>query len=320
MHATLPLLVNSGFPPISRKKLEILQINLGYKCNQSCTHCHVNAGPKRTEEMSYETIGQALELVDGHNIAIVDITGGAPEMNPHFRDFVRQLTARGVQVMDRCNLTILDEPGYEDMAGFLAGQGVEVIASLPCYLGDNVDRQRGKGAFASSIRVISRLNQLGYGMPGSALTLNLIFNPQEAILPPPQDSLEKQYKQELNRHYGISFNRLLAMTNVPIGRFGSVLVSKGMFDEYMHTLKTAYRETNLDTVMCRNLISVDWQGNVFDCDFNQMLKLPMRFNGHHQVHLSDLLDEDLDGNPITVRGHCFACTAGRGSSCGGALD
>jgi len=319
MHDTLPLLVNSAFPPISRKKLEILQINLGYRCNQSCTHCHVNAGPTRTESASRETLDLVLEFIDRNGIRIVDITGGAPEMNPHFCDFVRQLSERGVQVMDRCNLTILEEPEFVGMAEFLAAQRVMIIASLPCYLGENVDRQRGKGVFATSIQAIRKLNALGYGRADSNLTMNLIYNPQDAILPPPQDRLEQDYRRELGQHYGIQFNRLLAMANVPIGRFGSVLVSKGQFEPYMQMLKAAYQEANLDTVMCRNLISVSWQGHVYDCDFNQMLKLPMRLNGYHQVHLQDLLDEDLDGNPITVRGHCFACTAGQGSSCGGAL-
>ena len=320
MHATLPLLVNSSFPPISRKKLEILQLNLGYRCNLSCTHCHVNAGPKRTEEMSRETLDQALKFIQQNAIRSVDLTGGAPEMNPHFRVFVRQLCELGIQVIDRCNLTILEEPGFETMAEFLAEQQVQIVASLPCYLGENVDRQRGKGVFETSIRAIQRLNKLGYGMPDNPLTLNLIFNPQGAELPPPQVGLEAAYKRELGQIYDIHFNRLLAMTNVPIGRFGSVLISKGRFEDYMQTLKAAYQETNLDSVMCRNLISVGWEGHVYDCDFNQMLKLPMRLNGFHRVHLKDLLNERLNGNPITVKDHCFACTAGQGSSCGGALD
>ncbi len=319
MHATLPLLVNSSFPPISRKKLDTLQMNLGYRCNLSCTHCHVSAGPKRTEEMSRETLDHALKFVEQNNISCVDLTGGAPEMNPHFRVFVRQLSVLGVRVIDRCNLTILEEPGFESMAEFLAEHRVEIVASLPCYLGENVDRQRGKGVFASSIRAIQRLNQLGYGMQDSSLSLNLIFNPQGAELPPPQEGLEAAYKNELLELYDVHFNQLLAMTNVPIGRFGSVLISKGQFQGYMQTLKDAYQEANLDTVMCRNLISVGWEGHVYDCDFNQMLKLPMRLKGIPRVHLKDLLDENLLGNPITVKDHCFACTAGQGSSCSGAL-
>ncbi len=321
MHDTLPLLVNSSsFPPINRKKLEIMQINLGYRCNQSCTHCHVNAGPKRTEEMSRETLDLALELIDRNAIRVVDITGGAPEMNPHFRYFVSQLMKRNIHVIDRCNLTILLEPGYEGTAEFLAENGVEIVASLPCYQSENVDLQRGKGVFDSSIRAIRLLNSLGYAMPESGLELNLIYNPQGAVLPPPQGELERQYKHELGQKHGIEFNQLLAMTNVPIGRFGSVLISKGTFASYMQTLKVAYQEENLNTVMCRSLISVGWEGNIYDCDFNQMLKLPMRLNGYGQVHLKHLLGEALDGNPITVKDHCFACTAGQGSSCGGALE
>ncbi len=319
MHETLPLLAGSGFPAIRRRRLETLQLNLGYRCNQSCVHCHVNAGPNRREEMSRETIAQALAFVDRTGVRVLDLTGGAPELNPHFRALVRQARARGVHVMDRCNLTILEEPGQEDLAEFLAGHGVEVVASLPCYLGENVDRQRGKGVFATSIRALERLNALGYGDPAGTLRLSLVYNPQGPSLPPGQDDLERAYKDELGQQFGIRFNRLLTIANMPIGRFGSMLVSKGQFHGYMDTLRAAHRDANLDAVMCRSTVSVDWQGDVYDCDFNQMLGLPMRLNGHARTHLSDLLDHPLENNPIAVRAHCFACTAGQGSSCGGAL-
>lgn len=319
MRETATLLASYGFPAIRRRRLETLQLNLGYRCNQSCLHCHVNAGPKRREEMSRETIDDALAFIDRAAVRKLDLTGGAPEMNPHFRELVAQARARDVHVMDRCNLTILEEPGYEDLGEFLAGHRVEVVASLPCYLGENVDRQRGAGVFATSIRVLQRLNALGYGGEDATLRLSLVYNPQGAVLPPGQDDLEQDYRNELGQRFGVRFNRLLTMANMPIGRFGSVLVSKGQFDGYMRTLKAAHRDQNLSAVMCRSTLSVDWQGEVYDCDFNQMLNLPMRLNGHARVKLSQLLDHELDGNPIAVQDHCFACTAGQGSSCGGAL-
>jgi radical SAM/Cys-rich protein len=319
MHETAPLLATLGFPPIRRRRLETLQLNLGYRCNQSCLHCHVNAGPNRREEMSRQTIEMALAFIDQSGVRRLDLTGGAPEMNANFRDLVQQARARGVHVMDRCNLTILEQPGYESIAEFLAQHRVEVIASLPCYQGENVDRQRGNGVFQASVRALQRLNALGYGGDDPALCLSLVFNPQGPSLPPSQSNLEQDYKRELGLRYGVRFNRLLTMANMPIGRFGSVLVSRGQFAGYMRTLKAAHREDNLPAVMCRSTLSVDWQGDVYDCDFNQMLKLPMRLNGHARVTLSQLIDHDLVGNPISVRDHCFACTAGQGSSCGGAL-
>lgn len=319
MHETAPLLATLGFPPIRRHRLETLQLNLGYRCNQSCLHCHVSAGPNRREEMSRQTIEQVLAFIDHSGVRKLDLTGGAPEMNANFRDLVRQARTRGVHVMDRCNLTILEQPGYESLAEFLAQHRVEVVASLPCYQGENVDRQRGNGVFQASVRALQRLNALGYGGDDPALCLSLVFNPQGPSLPPSQGDLEQDYKRELGQRYGVRFNRLLTMANMPIGRFGSVLVSRGQFDDYMRTLKAAHREDNLPAVMCRSTLSVDWQGDVYDCDFNQMLKLPMRLNGHARVTLSQLIDHELVGNPIRVRDHCFACTAGQGSSCGGAL-
>jgi radical SAM/Cys-rich protein len=224
-----------------------------------------------------------------------------------------------VHVLDRCNLTILEVPGQEDLAEFLAGQQVEVVASLPCYLEENVDRQRGKGAFDASVRGLQRLNALGYGRAGSGLVLQLVYNPQGASLPPPQEALEADYRRVLGERYGIVFNRLYTLANMPIQRFGSMLISQGQFDDYLALLKASHLDANLSGVMCRNLISVDWRGYVYDCDFNQMLDLPFAHNGHARVHLSDLLDEEITGRPIRVAGHCYGCTAGQGSSCGGAL-
>ncbi len=320
MHATLPLLQHTGFPAIRRGRLETLQVNLGYLCNQSCTHCHVNASPRRREIMQTGTVQQVLAFLEASRIPKLDLTGGAPEMNPHFRTLVSAARTLGVHVMDRCNLTILEEPGYEDLADFLAVQGVEVIASLPCYLEDNVNAQRGKGVFDASIRALKRLNRIGYGADGSGLTLNLVYNPIGPALPPPQHTLEAAYKKELKVRHGIVFNSLFTITNMPIKRFGSMLVSKGQFNDYMRLLKENHEQANLETVMCRNLISVDWQGFVYDCDFNQMLGLPMRVNGSPRTHISELCGTDVTGTPIAVLDHCYGCTAGQGSSCGGALS
>ena len=319
MHATLPLLENGDFPAIRRKSLDTLQVNLGYKCNQSCLHCHVNAGPTRTELMSRETIFEVIACLKAMGIRMLDVTGGAPELNPHFRLLVESARRLGVRVVDRCNLTILFEPGQEHLAQFLADQQVEITASLPCYLEDNVDRQSGKGVFETSIRALQTLNNLGYAQPGSPLKLNLVYNPQGAVLPPEQQALQRDYQQRLLDGYGVVFNDLYALTNMPIQRFGSTLVSKGQFDPYMKLLKDAYRPENLDTVMCRTLLSVDWQGYVYDCDFNQMLELPLAWKGRTRSHLRELIGADLERNPITVKDHCFGCTAGQGSSCGGAL-
>jgi len=322
VHATLPLLEVSTFPAIRRRKLETLQVNLGYKCNQSCTHCHVNAGPARTESMARETVFEVLAFLEASGVSMLDITGGAPELNPHFRELVTRARSLGVHVMDRCNLTILGEPGQEDLAAFLAEQGVEVVASMPCYLEDNVDRQRGKGVFQASLRALQTLNAHGYGRDahdGTGLVLNLVYNPQGAALPPDQAGLEQAYKRQLGERYGIVFNRLYTLANMPIQRFGSMLVSKGQFGAYMRLLRDAYHEDNLDAVMCRSLLSVDWQGYVYDCDFNQMLGLPLALRGRPRVRIGELAARDLEGNAIAVKDHCFGCTAGQGSSCGGAL-
>jgi len=320
MHATLPLLARTDFPSLRRASLDTLQVNLGYRCNQSCLHCHVAASPQRTEMMDAPTVDLVIEVLGARRIGTLDLTGGAPELNPHFRDLVRRARALGVRVIDRCNLTILSEPGQEDLAAFLADQGVEITASLPCYSPANVDRQRGDGVFDRSIAGLRQLNALGYGDPRHGRVLNLVYNPQGPALPPPQGPLEADYKRELFAHFGIRFDRLFALVNMPIQRFGSTLVSKGGFDAYMNLLRESYRPENLDTVMCRSLLSVDWQGFLHDCDFNQMLGLDAQLAGTTRAHLRDLLDRDPVGTPIRVAEHCYGCTAGQGSSCGGALD
>ena len=320
MHATLPRLNSTDFPQISRGRLETLQVNLGYKCNQSCVHCHVNAGPKRTEQMSRETVDDVLAFLEASPVATLDVTGGAPELNPHFRYLVARARRLGVHVMDRCNLTIMEEPGQDDLAAFLARHGVEIVASLPCYLEDNVDRQRGKGVFDTSVRSLQRLNALGYGRRDGALALNLVYNPQGPVLPPAQDALERDYRKHLGEKYSVTFDRLFVLTNMPIQRFGSTLVSKGQFEDYLALLKNAYQPHNLDSVMCRSLLSIDWRGYAYDCDFNQMLNLPLAWGKGARTHLRELMDEDLAGNAIVVKDHCYGCTAGQGSSCGGALD
>jgi len=300
--------------------MDSLQVNLGYLCNQSCNHCHVNAGPKRTELMDRHTVDQVLQFLRRQQISTLDLTGGAPEMNPEFEYLVAKATELGVKVLDRCNLTILEEPGYEGLADFLAEQGVEVIASMPCYLEENVNSQRGKGVFDASIKGLKRLNALGYGEPDSGLVLNLVYNPQGPNLPPPQETLEDDYKHKLKQGYGINFNQLYTITNMPISRFGSMLLSKGQFHDYMALLKSSFSEENLATVMCRTLLSIDWQGYVYDCDFNQMLKMPVSHNDRGPVHINDLIEADVQDWPIRIGEHCYGCTAGQGSSCGGALS
>lgn len=316
MRDSAPYLKASDFPRMTRNALTVLQVNLGYLCNLSCTHCHVNASPKRTELMNKKTVDQVLAFIDTHRIHTLDLTGGAPEMNPHFRYLVTQARLRNVKVIDRCNLVILLEDGYSDLVEFLATQQVEIVASLPCYLQDNVDKQRGKGTFNKSIIALQQLNALGYGQMDSSLILNLVFNPQGASLPPPQHTLEQAYKQHLHEQYEIIFNRLYALTNLPIQRFGSVLLSTGQFDDYMQLLKTNFNPDALASVMCKTTLSVDWQGFVYDCDFNQMLKLPL---GATQLrHITDV--SQLLGQSIATHQHCYGCTAGQGSSCTGSIS
>jgi radical SAM/Cys-rich protein len=280
----------------------------------------VNAGPRRKEVMDKSTVHTILDFLQQSDIHTLDLTGGAPEMNPYFRYLVTESRKLGVQVMDRCNLTILEEPGYEDLAEFLADHQVDIVASLPCYLQDNVDMQRGNGVFEASINGLKRLNTLGYGSEGSGLQLNLVYNPTGAWLPPTQGELEATYKNQLGERFGVAFNQLFTITNMPIKRFGSWLISKGEFASYMQLLKEAYQPQNLDTVMCKNLVSVDWQGYVYDCDFNQMLDLPLIAEERPKTHLKELLVDQVYGLPIVVKDHCYGCTAGQGSSCGGALD
>ena len=320
MHATLPLLTYSDFPAIKRTALEVLQVNLGYLCNQSCLHCHVNAGPKRTELMDQATVDSLFEFMDASTVSTLDLTGGAPELNPLFKSIVMAARTRGVQVIDRCNLTVLFEPGQQDTARFLADNKVKIVASLPCYIKDNVDKQRGDGTFETSLKALRLLNSLGYAQPDSGLELDLVFNPQGASLPPPQQALEHDYKQHLAGQYGIQFNRLRTLTNMPIKRFGSTLISRGEFDQYMTLLRSAHKDENTASVMCRSLISIDWQGFVYDCDFNQMLDIPLQLDARPKLHISELTGVDVNGKRIQVANHCYGCTAGQGSGCGGALE
>jgi radical SAM/Cys-rich protein len=322
---TKPLLSPTDFLALKRSQLGTLQVNLGYLCNQTCTHCHVNAGPTRTELMSREVVDQILALLQRGGIHTLDVTGGAPEMNPHFRYLVREAKKLGVQTIDRCNLTILMHPDYPDLAEFLAEQQVIVTASLPCYSEQNVREQRGKGIFDQSIAALQKLNELGYGRRDE-LQLHLVYNPNGAFLPPPQSGLEADYKRELKDSYGIVFHQLLTITNMPISRFGGMLLAKGLYQPYMQLLKDNFSTANLESVMCRTLISVDWQGYVYDCDFNQMLDWPVEKTASEliasdrgRLHVADLLEGQALPEDIAIGEHCYGCTAGQGSSCSGAL-
>ena len=309
---------SSDFPAIWRDSLTTLQVNLGYRCNQSCVHCHVNASPYRKEQMSSRIVNDVLETIRLLPISHVDLTGGAPELHPEFNRIVHEASAHGAKVIDRCNLTVLLEPGQERTAAFLAEEKVQIVASLPCYLEQNVERQRGKGIFQKSVRALKLLNELGYGSDPD-LELNLVFNPQGATLPPPQMELEQQYKQELLKRFGIVFDHLFTLANMPINRFEAILRAHDDYESYLGLLKSSHQNANLRTVMCRNTISVDWQGILYDCDFNQMLDMPIDSHGR-PMNLRDLWDSvSLQGNRICTADHCFGCTAGQGSSCGGAL-
>ena len=309
----------NAFPALNRGELETLQVNLGYRCNQSCSHCHVNAGPWRTEMMEEEQIKLIPKVLQTLNLNCLDLTGGAPELHPQFRSLVHEARGLGVQVIDRCNLTILQEPGQEDLAAFLANEGVKVVASLPCFEEERVDHQRGLGVFQRSISGLQSLNALGYGMPNSELELDLVFNPSGAQLPPAQGELEHLYRNKLLENYGIHFSKLLTITNMPIQRFAQTLKARGELETYYSLLHQAHRDNNLNSVMCRSLISVSWTGALFDCDFNQQLGMPMRSG---PKTLDELLNqtESINDQPIAVGAHCFGCTAGGGSSCGGALN
>src|SRR5438552_3213948 len=320
MHATFPLLRDSDFPRLRRRELETLQVNLGYRCNQTCQHCHVNAGPARKEMMDADMAAMVVDVVRARSIRVLDLTGGAPELNPQFRRMVVAARAAGARVIDRCNLTVLSEAGQEGLDEFLAQQQVEVVASLPCYSKDNVDAQRGEGVFERSIEGLQRLNKLGYGQGGTELILNLVYNPLGPYLPPSQTDLEREYRRILGERFGVVFNRLFTIANMPIQRFGSMLISRGEFAGYMQLLRDAYRPENVDGVMCRSLISVDWLGNLYDCEFNQMLGLPLggKSPASPRRHLRDLLrdeDREFDRAAIAVANHCYGCTAGQGSSC-----
>ena len=317
MRDTRPLLLHSDFPLVTRGKLETLQVNLGYLCNLSCLHCHVNAGPERTEIMDRETVDAVLALLDRADLQTLDLTGGAPELNPHFRYLVREARALGVKVIDRCNLTVLMEPGQEELGSFLAENQVEISASLPCYLEDNVEAQRGKGVYGTSIEALRQLNALGYG---AELVLNLVYNPVGPTLPPPQPALEAEYRRELDQRFGIQFNQLLTITNMPISRFGAVLLSQDQYVPYMNLLRDNFSQPNMETLMCRSLLSVDWRGYLYDCDFNQMLEIPL-LGSDRRRHVTEVVSStSLAGDLIATGEHCYGCTAGQGSSCGGALD
>jgi radical SAM/Cys-rich protein len=297
--------------------VRVLQINVGKTCNQTCRHCHVDAGPDRREQMDRATMRACLNAVAGSRIPVVDITGGAPEMNPNFRWLVAESRALGAHVIDRCNLTILLVPGFEDLAEFLAQHRVEVVASLPCYLADNTDAQRGAGVFDRSITAMRRLNALGYGEPGAGLDLTLVYNPIGASLPPNQSSLEAAYRRELETRFGVRFTRLYTITNMPISRFLEDLVRQGQFETYMRTLIDAFNPSAVAGLMCRGTVSVGWDGTLYDCDFNQMLELPLTPPAPR--HIRDFNQAQLENRPIVTHQHCYGCTAGAGSGCQGSI-
>lgn len=303
---------------LRRKNLRTLQINVGKLCNQACIHCHVDAGPKRTEMMSAKTADRVLDLLaNTPSIELVDFTGGAPELHPVFRHMIIRARSLGRRVMDRCNLTVLQVQGQEDLTEFFRDHGVEVIASLPCYSRENVDKQRGRGVFDKSIDALRKLNVLGFGVEGSGLRLTLVYNPDGAFLPPPQDVLESQYKKELREQFGIVFNHLHAMVNMPIKRWGEYLVHTGQAEGYRDLLINAFNPQTVDTVMCKTLVSISWDGRIYDCDFNQMLEMPV---GGRLRTIWDIESfEEFNHGFIATGAHCFGCTAGAGSSCGGSL-
>ncbi len=303
--------------PLQRAATSVLQINVGKVCNQTCAHCHVDAGPDRREIMSRQTMEECLAALRRTRIETVDVTGGAPEMNPHFRWLVGQCRELGRRVIDRSNLTILVAPGYDDLPHFLADRQVEIIASLPCYLEENTDRQRGHGVFARSIEALRRLNAVGYGRAGTELHLTLVFNPHGLSLPPDQAQLEKAYHRELEARYGVVFNRLFTITNMPISRFLDDLVQRGQYEEYLRRLARAFNPATVEGLMCRTTLSVDWQGYLYDCDFNQMLEIGL--SPAVPQHIRDFGEEALQARPIVTGRHCFGCTAGAGSSCQGTL-
>jgi radical SAM/Cys-rich protein len=303
---------------LTRRAIDTLQVNLGRYCNLACIHCHVESGPTRTEVMNRETVDDVLRFLASSNISALDITGGAPELNPNFDYLVESAVGLGRHVMDRCNLTVIFEPGKDYLPEFFKRHGVELICSLPCYSEENVDRQRGKGTFELSIRALQMLNAIGYGRDDN-LVLNLVYNPVGPHLPPAQEKLEKDYKNILNEQFGVVFNQLFCLTNMPITRYATHLKLRGEYDSYMNLLESSFNRSTLEQVICRNLISVGWEGLIFDCDFNQMLNLPIRDRAGKPLHISSLSIEQVRNHAITVGDHCYACTAGAGSSCGGTL-
>ncbi len=314
----LRVLSEYGCTDFRRGAVTTLQINVGKVCNQACLHCHVEAGPKRTESMSRQTAERILWLLErSRGIEVVDITGGAPEINPSFRLLAQMATGDHRRVIDRCNLTILFEPGHQDLPEFLAAHRVDIVASLPCYTAENVDGQRGRGVFGKSIRALQLLNNIGYGKQDSGLRLDLVYNPLGPSLPPPQARLEAEYKRQLREHFGVEFHRLLTITNMPISRFADALAREGKTAEYGELLVRHFNPSTVNDVMCRSLVSVGWDGGLYDCDFNQMLSL--RVSSRRTIWNIESFDELAD-QPITTGRHCFGCTAGAGSSCGGQLE
>ncbi len=312
-------LARCGASPLRRSsRVETVQVNLGKLCNQACQHCHVDAGPNRSERMSRATAARVVErLRASRHVTTLDLTGGAPELNDNFRDLVAAGRELGLRVIDRCNLTVLLEPGMEWLAGFLAANRVDVVCSLPCYTADNVDRQRGRGVFEKSIEALRLLNRLGYGRTEGTLRLDLVYNPLGPWLPPPQAELEQTYRQELRERFGIEFDRLLTITNMPIQRFASQLLREGKYEEYMRLLAGHFNAKTLESLMCRSMVSVAWDGRLYDCDFNQMLGLQPPAAA---AHLDDIASfDELAGTEIAIGQHCYGCTAGAGSSCSGAL-
>lgn len=303
----------------NRRKIDVLQVNMGRYCNQACVHCHVEAGPARKEMMNRETVDAVLRFLEKANIPTLDITGGAPELNPNFDFLIESATGLNRHVMDRCNLTVVFEPGKGYLPEFFKRSRVELVCSLPCYSEENVDLQRGKGTFDLSIRALRMFNALGYGDPDTGLVLNLVYNPVGAFLPPPQERLEQDYKKRLKEDFGIVFNNLYCLTNMPITRYEKFLKLRGEYERYMDLLENSFNAATLEQVMCRNLMSVGWEGSVYDCDFNQMLDLRIRDEQGKPLNIFSLSPEQIAQRPITVGNHCYACTAGSGSSCGGAL-
>ena len=311
--------IRSNGGDLKRHAVDVLQVNLGRYCNLACIHCHVESGPTRKEKMARENVEAVLKFLARTEIPTLDITGGAPELHPDFDFLVAAARRLGRHVMDRCNLTVIFEPGKEYLPEFFREHAVELICSLPCYSQENVDKQRGKGTFDASVRALQRLNEIGYGKSDSGLVLNLVYNPVGPHLPPPQDKLELDYKRILSEQFGIVFNHLYCLTNMPITRYATHLRLRGEYDRYMDLLASNFNGTTLDQVMCRNLISVGWDGSVYDCDFNQMLDLPMTDGAGRRLSIASLALDQVADRPIIVGDHCYTCTAGAGSSCGGSL-